>query len=110
MIFYFAAMSCMVLVSETYVRSTYTDKPCGNDSVLTFLRNFLGGFVGPVSALALLVWGFFAYKWWVPLLALFGCSYVMGRVFAGLMWDHAMTIVLSAFPLGLIFSIAAIID
>jgi hypothetical protein len=108
MIFYFAAMSCMVLVSETYVRSTYHDKPHGNDTVATFLYNLLGGFVAPISALSLLIWGFFVYRWWVPPLALFGCSYVMGMAFAKLMWDYSTLLVLGTFPLGIIFTVLAV--
>lgn len=109
MILYFAAMSCMVLVSETYVRSVYSDKPRGNDTVPTFLHNLVGGFVGPVSALVLLGWGFSVYTWWVPPLALFGCSYVMGCVFEKLIWNHPITVVLSAFPLGLAFTLAVVL-
>ncbi|WP_304641937.1 hypothetical protein [Pseudomonas sp.] len=99
----------MVLVSETYVRSLYSDKPRDNDTVQAFLHNLLGGFVGPVSALGLFVWGFAVYRWWVPLLALFGCSYVMGRMFEGLIWEHPLALVLSAFPLGLVFTVAVVL-
>ncbi len=109
MIFFFAAVALLVLASETYVRSIYNCEARGNDSVISFSYNLVGGFFAPVCALLVVFVGFFLFTWWVPLLALFGCSYVMGMVFAKLMWDYEVQLVLLAFPLGIACALFALL-
>lgn len=109
MIFFFAAVALLVLASETYVRSLYNCEPKDNDSVISCSYKVIGGFAAPISALLVVFSGFFLFAWWIPLLALFGCSYVMGMVFARLMWDYEVQLVLGAFPLGIACALFAIL-
>ena len=102
MITYFAAVSFLILSSEAYVKSNCVTRRPPRDTIAEFAYNFIGAFIAPVIVVALFFWGFFAFSWWVPLLAVAGCSFAISKIFSQLMSDYSTAFVLAAFPAGVL--------
>jgi predicted membrane channel-forming protein YqfA (hemolysin III family) len=100
-LFYIFAVLFMVIASETYTRSGATLSRSAQTSSWYSLYSLLGSVVAPLLVVALFVWGFIAYGWWIALLVVIGISYVVSMAYAERMWHGAIYLVLGAVPLGM---------
>ncbi|SDR99037.1 hypothetical protein SAMN05216421_0699 [Halopseudomonas xinjiangensis] len=101
MIAYLIALSFLILCAESYAKTRRVlDARPRPDTRLSTAYTFLGGYAAPVCALGLLVWGFFIFDWWFPIVALIGCSAAIALIFGRFMESFAAGLVLISFPLG----------
>ncbi len=110
MLFYIFAVLFMVLASETYSRSGDILARSARGNGWHSLYNLVGSVLAPVLVIALFVWGFVVYGWWVALLVVIGISYVIGMIYAERMWHWAVYLVLGAVPLGLACAAYAVVQ
>ncbi len=110
MIFYLSAVSFLVLSCESYTRSNpYTKRPA-RDSSSEFIYNIVGALVAPAVVIGMFVWGFFAYQWWIPIVTLLGCSFLVSRLLGKYMGKLSTLLVLGAFPIGVASGMIAIME
>lgn len=110
MVAYLIALSFLILCAESYAktRRILDARPLPNTR-LSSAYTALGGYAAPICALSLIVWGFFVFPWWFPLLALPGCSAAVALVFGRFMESFAAGLVLISFPLGAVSGIYVLV-
>jgi hypothetical protein len=106
MIAFLLALSFLILCAESYAktRRILDARPMPSTGLST-AYTLLGGYAAPICALGLLVWGFFIFQWWFPLVALIGCSAAVALIFGRFMESFAAGLVLISFPLGAVSGI-----
>lgn len=110
MIAYLIALSFLILCAESYAKTRrLLDARPLPDTRLSTAYTLLGGYAAPIFALSLLVWGFFIFDWWVPLVALIGCSAAIALLFGRFMEHFAAGLVLISFPLGAVSSVYCLV-
>ncbi|QJD57780.1 hypothetical protein HG264_02070 [Pseudomonas sp. gcc21] len=77
MIVFIAAVSFFVLASETYLKNhRFVLLPQAGMGELRRACCILGGFIAPGAALGMIFWGFYRFRWWLPLAALLFGSFL----------------------------------
>ena len=98
---YFVSLFLFLLASFAYNKSSQNvGEQADPSSALGFFYALFGNLLSTVAIIGLLVWGFFIFAWWVPIIAIVVGQFVVGYVYSIL--PIGLTIVVSAFPLGLI--------
>ncbi|MEH6386603.1 hypothetical protein [Pseudomonas profundi] len=77
MIAFIAAVSFFVLASETYLKNhRFALIPHAELGELRYVCSILGGFLAPGAALGMTFWGFYRFRWWLPVAALLFGSFL----------------------------------